>query len=614
MPRGSFNYWFQRAEHRYRGRPRALVAAVAWSAALGWTALWAALVGGLLATVAACLWAVADPGLLSGGVTLAVGVTSLAGLWIGLGAIIVPGPAEHGVLLDPGDSPAWRGWMEELGLREVEVRVDASLRLEVIDRPGRGFLDSGGRWLRVGLPLLELLDEEEFRLLAQRAVAVRGLGDGSARLVLLWKRWRQVVEIIHRDPGREVLKRFLAVYWPRFSSRAVLLARVDEEARDREVDSALLAAVLKRVAIARFRRRDHWAALTGTGVAQPVSAYGAMYRPAGDSWDRVKEKSWLSEAVAAPPGRFETEPALASRLDALGADPSLVPPRRSGGFVAAGDAMIDPGTLREVREEIEQRCQRETEAEWQRANRGFRADEPNGTPSRFLTVRQRWRRISDLLRVDGLESVQEEIEALLGEVPDHSGALFLRGRHRAKLGDPSARGDFEGAASDPTLRGEAFGALARLEAGAGRDGESTRFRRLAIEHEQEMRLALVERHRLGAGDRFLPAGLAPDAVGELCGHLHAESVVQEAWLVAKQVEHFPEWHHHVLVVRIEWPSHSMIPNRDETQLLERLARSARADGHLHACSADKVDPRIMRTIRRRVPGSAIYRRRSMRGA
>ncbi len=608
MPPGSTSYWCAQARQRYGKRPRALVGAVAGWAALGKFLLFTGLVGGPLATVVLCCWAVAAPGLVSGGVTIAVGLASLAMLWIALGAIMVASPVDHGVRLDDGGAPRLRELLDGLGAHDVEVRIDASLRLERLDRPGWGFLSAHGSWLRVGLPLLEILDEAEVRLLVERELGGAGLGPAAGRLVRLWKRWRQVVEAVRRRPGRELLKRFLAGYWPRFSSRAVLLARLDGLARDREVDAGALAEVVKRVAIARVRRHERWSELMGSQGASLEHAYASLFRPSGDSWERIKEKSWLSSALEQKPGLFETEPEVGARLENLASDSSLVPRRRPQDFVPAADSLIEAATLGPIRDEIGRRCQVEFEDEWRGSRRCCRADDPNGTPSRFLTARQRWRRISDLVRVDGLEQVQPEIDLLLGQDPDHSGALFLRGRYLAARDAGAARESFERAAGDPTLRGEVYDSLSRLEARAGNDREAARFRAMAGDHEDEMRLALIERNRVTVRDRFRPARLASEVTVDLTEALHREAAVQEAWLVAKEVEHFPEWRHHVLLLRLEWPNHRMVPNRDESQLLERIARCAHVDGHLHVCTVDGLPGKLLRMIRRRVEGSAIYRR------
>ena len=220
-------------------------------------------------------------------------------------------------------------------------------------------------------------------------------------------------------------------------------------------------------------------------------------------------------------------------------------------------------------------------------------------------TRKAWERIAALVRLDGLEKVQPEVVALLERHPAHSGALYLRGSHLAEKADPQACEFLERATSDPTIASRALQALEQVHTSHGREKEAAQVKERALQHEVDLRAALVERSQLNANDSFFPHDLCESDHQALRDLLTGEPAVGRAWMASKEVQHFPRWP--LVVIGIELVQHLSVSARRalDTQLMHLWSGEA----YVSIFVVDDGTKDLLRTLRRSVSDSEIYRRK-----
>jgi hypothetical protein len=161
----------------------------------------------------------------------------------------------------------------------------------------------------------------------------------------------------------------------------------------------------------------------------------------------------LSEARQRKTDHLDTHPALTDRLAALGVDVDerslerLEPAARTAAAAWLGSS-LDP-----IRTELDQSWRAAVVDNWhqrhaQMTERRRRLDELDAQGE--LTADERWERVLVLGDVRPEEDVQQEIEAVLAEKPDHLPARFRRGMLRLQRDDAAGIADLEAVmAADP---------------------------------------------------------------------------------------------------------------------------------------------------------------------
>ncbi len=581
---------------------------------LGYAVLFLALMFCAVLLVTGVLLAAFYQGL--GGTLLAAAI-SLAGLLTAvliLACLWVKFDRPQGILLTEEDHPELHRVIRETGscLGEVsfhEVLLDPQLNAAAVQNPRLGMFGWYRSFLVIGLPLMEVLTPEEFRAVLAHEFAHVGGPDGRLRAWLHRTRatWEKIVGRLPASPLCPLLAKFVHWFWPRFNSRAFRLSRFNELEADRisaeAVSPEVLASGLRRLAIQGQRLDEElWQPLEAAipnstplpdDVMDKLSALVRSEPPA------ARREGWARQIMALGAEAGDTHPGLADRLSRL--DPPdalplahLVPER------CAADELLGSAFQGEARERFSR--------EWLRGATCSRAAHrrASGDACDARGVRDAWKRIAALSRLDGLEKIQPEVLALLERRPDHSGALFLRGCHLAQQGDCSSADFLERAAGDPIIAARAFETLASYHARRGDTAQMDHLRSRAARHDRELRAALVERSRVDKADSFLPHDLSAREMELLRETLAAEPAIRRAWVGAKQVTHFPGWKLLVLVVDARWPAFRPVSERTQCQLLERLAEQWEVDAYVHPVRLDEGTRQVLRAIRRRVADSEVY--------
>ncbi|WP_367870271.1 M48 family metalloprotease [Luteolibacter sp. Populi] len=611
MTRDGFNSLVAELALARSGQPRELLReTLAWIV-LGYAVLLAALSACALLALAGLLIALQQQGWTG---TLVGGALAFAGLLTAVLLVCclwVKFDPPEGAPLDEEEHPELHRLIRETGnlvggVRFHQVLLDAEVNAATVQNPRLGVLGWYRSYLVIGLPLMEMLSREEFRAVLAHEFAHAVGPDGRTRAWLHRKRatWEKVAGRLPASPLFPLLSKFFRWFWPRFNSRAFLLSRFHELEADRvaaeAVSAEALASGLQRLAIQGLRlEEEFWqpleSAIAGSAAVprDVIERLSALVRsePPANSRDR-----WTSQAMGKSADFTDTHPALAERLAHLGipvsASPLLIPATN------AADELLDAAFLGRARQHFS--------TDWSKDALAARRDRPAGTCD-APGVRDAWKRIAALSRLDGLEKVQGEVLALLERRPDHSGALYLRGCHLAEKGDLESAAYLERAAADPTIASRAFETLARFHSRLGNVAEIDTLKERAEQHQRELRAALVERSKVCPQDSFLPHDLGESELERLREALATEPAVRRAWLGAKHVTHFPGWKLLVLVVDARWPAFKPVSERMQQQLLERLLERWEIDAYVQPVRLDEDTKPVLKAIRRRVADSEVYR-------
>lgn len=615
MSRDSFQALVNRLETAWCGRPEGLLRHTVGWVTLGYAALAAPVLAGLTLLAAGVTLSIFYQSL---AVTILAALIALAGLALAvfvLGCLRVRFEIPEGLVLDEKDHPELHRLLAELGDRAGGIRfhrviLDPEMNASVVQNPRLGVFGWYRAHLVIGLPLMEGLPLDELKAVLAHEIGHLTRADGKtcAWLHRTRETWEHVVERFSANGSCPVFGDFLHWFWPRFSSRVIVLSRFSELAADQFAAQAVspqaLASGLRRLAILGKRtEREFWKPLD-----QAVDESPDLPRDVMDRLSEVVRRpvesgqaaAWLAEAVAVPTGSTDSHPGLATRLAALDLPADLdnvLPPEFPEGMSSA-DHFFTPAFLDHSRRHFS-RIWLEDATEG-RARRTHK----NGLEQAAGT-RKTWSRIAHLARLDGVAKVQPEVMALLERQPAHSGALLMRGSHLAEKCDPQACEFLEQATFDPTVAGRAFEVLECFHTRHGREKEAANVKERALQHDRELRAALVERSRISPCDSFFPHDLCDSDHQALRELLTGEPAVARAWLGAKEVRHFPCWP--VVVIGLELDRRLSASAR--RLLDEQLMHLWAGEAYVLIFAVDEGMKPSLRALRRAVPDSEVYRRK-----
>lgn len=616
----SFNTLVSRLEVAWSDRPEGLLKQTVWWVVLGYVTLLAALFAGIVLVIAGVVIAVVFQGVVG---TVIAALVALVGLLTALfisGSLWVRFDPPHGIELTVEEHPDLHALIAETGrlaggVRFQRVMLDGEMNASVVQNPRLGVLGWYRSYLVIGLPLMESLSTEELQaVLAHEFAHVAGAdGKTGAWLHRTRATWERVVAHMSAGPYCPLLPRFFNWFWPRFNSRAFLLSRLNELAADRvsaaTVSASILSSGLQRLAVQGERLEDDFwdpmeRMILGSGPL-PENAMEQMATLLRAEPAATKAGQWLQKALAKTSGSTDCHPALSDRLKGLGCQTGegLESLGRITPVTSSAEELLRPAFTAKARAIFSR--------EWLAQALKSRESGIAGQEARLhaRSVKEAWNRIAALCRLDGLEKIQPEVLALLERRPNHSGALFLRGCHLADKGDPASTKFLEQAAADPTLSVRAYEMLARFHSRFGRTEETASLKERAERHERELRAALVERSQVTKDDSFLPHDLCSREIESLRRTLDGEVIIRRAWAGARQVNHFPSWRHLVLVLDVRWPAFKPVSKKMQEQLISKILESWEVDGYVHAVRFDENTRPILRSLRRGMADSEVYRRR-----
>lgn len=468
----------------------------------------------------------------------------------------VPLREPEGTEVARADAPALHRMIDELreplAVKQLDrVLIVEGLNAAIAQTPRWGMFGPQRSTLLIGLPLMQALPEAELR-----AVIAHELGHLSGNhsrfsgwVYRLRATWGRLLDGLEQNGRSAVLFTwFVEWYAPYFSAYTFALARDDEYVADRAAAEAAgtahAASGLVRLHLAdRFEQERHWTPIFDH-VAQraappqdPFSALGTRLRGAAADPDAPH---WLTGALARRTDHADTHPSLGDRLQALG-----VPP---GGKVEPFDGPTAAETLLGP---LEHQLASRLDAEWREAIKPSWAErhaelckgrdrlaELEGRDDLDPDTALERARLTSLLHGD--DQALPLLEALAAATPDHARTRYGLGTVLLDRGDEAGLEHLDAAVRlDREATFGACEAAIRFLEDRGRSAEAVRWHELGRGEARSIEAAYEQRRRFDPDDRVRPYEASSEERAQVQAALAAEQAVAAAYLVQKDVEHYP---------------------------------------------------------------------------
>lgn len=624
MPPPNYDALVARLTEYARLHPRMYRARVAGLAVLGYVYLFAALAV-LSLLVAGAVWLILNNVGAAAAINFAVPAAVLA--WMIGKALWVRFTAPEGLVLRPGEAPALTAEIEHVrramkAPRVHHVLITDDYNAGVNQYARLGVLGWYRTYLLLGLPYMASMPPEEYRaVLAHEFGHVsRAHGRFNAWIVRVHTTWLRLMEEMDRKNhwAQSLFNRFFHWYAPYFEAYTAVLRREHEFEADRMADEVSRGAsgpsLCRSEVTGRYLQRAFWPdvfARTVREMEPPTGVHAQLMEAVRTAHEHPQARQWLDEAAAQTTYVWDTHPALRERLAALGLEPAMPPAFER----SAAEALLGP-RLRPLADRLTSDWRRAVGPYWLDQHR--RAIELSKQLAELeartepLSPREEADRVWLTAELHGEKVAVPMARALLDADQEDGYLHYLLGRSLAADNDEAALPHLERAMAmdhefTPAACAVAMGLLERL----GRDDEAKAYGGRIADYHRMMADAQAERttEALQPTDRFLPHGLDEDALAELRAQV-ALPGVKTAYLVRKEVAHFPEKPVFVLALVPGWSANQLVPGNSSQRLVERVIERVQLPGTRIGIVLELGQRRFYRPIRE-VPGAEVYRAPSL---
>lgn len=554
MPSPSHDALVARLAEYARKHPRGYRARVAGLALLGYAYL-IGIVALLAAAVAGLVWlSLHNFGVYA---VFKLGIPIVLLIWFIGKSLWVRFTPPEGIPLAPADAPRLTAEIERVRTamqapRVHHVLVTDEFNAGVSQYPRLGIFGGYRVYLVIGLPLLEAMPPEEFRaVLAHEFGHVsRAHGRFGAWIQRVLRTWLRLLhELDDRNhPAQGLFTRFFRWYAPYFEAYTSVLSRAQEFEADEMangVSPGALGTSLCRMEVAsRFIDRAFWPdvyAATRTDAAPPADVHHRMAPALHAAGSHALAADWLAEGMRQPTRTWDSHPATAERLAALGVQPG--PPPAFG--ASAAEALLGP-RAKALADDMSRRWAEHVKEYW--AEQHARAAEITeklaalDTRDEPLSDRERGERIWMTAELHGDPVAVPMARAFLDAGGEDASVHFLLGRALAQENDDAALPHLERAMSmDDEYTMAGCGMAAAMLQRLAREEEAAAYHARWEVHARKLDAANEERRlsALRSDDRFIPHGLDAARVAAVREQLRVPGV-KRAYLLRKRMEHFPE--------------------------------------------------------------------------
>lgn len=544
-------------------------------------------------------------------------------------------PEPEGKLMRPADAPKLFELVKQVqgatnGPRVDKVLLTGDLNAGIVQRPRLGILGWQENYLLVGLPLLHALPLEEFRaVLAHEFGHLSGNHSRFAGWIYRVRQtWTQILQNIqhNRRRGAEVIfEKFFNWYAPYFSAYSFVLARVHEYDADRcavefsgkEITArALINLELKNCVVEQKFLPDLFK-IADAQPDPPKDAFNRMLAAVEEPIADDQRKLWFAQCLMKRHSYDDTHPALVDRLAALGYSDVKDAPNIEAFGTAQSTARADSQLLNfapadligmrnkswveRVRPQWEQRYQYVREAKMSLAELEKKA------ASQQLTVEEMWERARYTVGTKGHEAGIAFLCDVLQQQPDHVAANFTMGEALLAADDEAGIKHIELTMDhDPSAVPAGCQLLYSFLTQKGRCEEAETYRHRVGAYYEEADQARNERNHITTKDSFKPHNLPEEKLRQLREQLAAFNRVRVAYLVQKDVKHFPNEPGFVLGIIPKYPWYALTANGASQKLVNQLASEVQYSGYTYIIALEK-NYRPLRKRFKRIAGAEIYR-------
>jgi Zn-dependent protease with chaperone function len=601
-----------------RLHPRMYRARVAGLAMLGYAYLFGALIL-LAAVIAGAVWVILHN--VGAWMVLKLAIPVVVLTWMIGRALWVRFTPPKGLELRPGEAPALTAEIERVRTAMKAPRVHTMLITDehnagVYQYPRLGVFGGYRTYLLLGLPYMASMPLDEYRaVLAHEFGHVsRAHGRFGAWIARVHNTWLRLMEELDRKNhwAHALFSRFFHWYGPYFEAYTAVLRRANEFEADRVAEAvspgATAASLCRGQVTGRWVQREFWPGVfAGTlrEMEPPRGVHADLVRGVRTAHEHAQAQAWLDEALAETTFVHDTHPALRERLQALGMEPAVPAPFEE----SAADALLG-SRVRPLADRLTH--------EWRAAIGPYWLDQHRRATETAVQLAELEAKAEPLSSDDERERVWLTAElhgdtvavplarALVGTEHEDASIHYLLGRALVNDKDEAAFPHLERAISlDVQFTPVACRAAAALSYALGREDDCAAYEQRIRAYHHAVEGAREERglQALSPGDRFLPHGLDEPALAELREQL-AESSIAAAYVVRKQVHHFPD--QPCFVVALEPKSLRVGLPGESQRLVQAVAARISLPGTCMVITLESTQRRLAKPIRA-VAGAEVYR-------
>jgi len=508
--------------------------------------------------------------------------------WSVLRALWVRLPEPSGRRLLPAEAPELFAELRRVravvsGPMPDRVLITDDYNASVLQWPRLGVFGWDRNYLILGLPLMTMLSAEQLGAVIAHEFGHLGAGDSriTRRVYRMRRIWGQLQDQF-KSRGSFLVRRFFDWYGPRFNAYTLVLARRQEYAADEASalyagrDAAASALVLAAIGT-RYQEDTVWQPIwrrLPEDTEPTATPFTELLRGGGRSGDWQDGEQQLQQALQRRTDWSDTHPALVDRLAGIGARPAVPPP------AGTSAAEVFLGALApKLAQELDGLWQRHVDGDWRRRHQELRAEREELAALRAKTPPLdrdgSWRLAWLTESVDGADAALPLYEAHRTEYPDAYAAIYAIGRIMLARRDEAGLALLDQAiAGDGALTKPAAEAAHRYLKAAGRHEDAKHYETLWLERDRLEAEADAERAQFTPKDRYIAHPLGDELRAALRQRLSAVKTLAGAWLLAKQVRHFPEQPALLMFVKAPWwrfVKASKLRSQVEAALPEALA-------------------------------------------
>ena len=477
---------------------------------------------------------------------------ALRGLWVRT-------EAPNGIRLTGAQVPA----LFDL-IRDVCARLDAprvhrvlltpEFNAGISQVPRLGWLGFHRNYLVLGLPLVQALSPEQFvAVLAHEFGHLSGAhGRLGQWIYRIRSSWMQIVERLEKNQvfGSFLFLPFFRWYAPRFEAFSFVLARQHEyEADLSSVDfagaRASADALVQTHLSSRFLDEVHWTAIQERSKWSPtpdVAPHGSLRESLRRPRDRTKDQKWLEEALARETSLDDTHPCPRERLQAMKM-PARVPPPSPRS--AAEEYLRDELPI--LVGQLDRKWADWVKPFWTEDHKRYQSlktrieELDRKSKGVSLTHDEEFERARAREEFQGREAGLAAFQEILQRIPDHLAARFAVGRLLLQAGDEQGLEHLNQVMNkDADAIGQGCLLAFQFLMARSRKEEAEAYRERALQHGEKHRAAEQERSQILFDGRYSTHGIDAQTIARLIEVLRRFPEIVRAFLVRRDVEHFPE--------------------------------------------------------------------------
>lgn len=482
-------------------------------------------------------------------------------LWVVLKSLWVKVPPPQGERLKRRDAPELFQLIDSLRRRARaprfhQVLITQEFNAGVVQRPRLGIFGWYSNYLLLGLPLMKMLTVEQFSAVLAHEFGhlAKGHGRLSNWIYRQRLRWSQLMGLFGENgyKGSFLFTPFLNRFTPYFNAYSFPLARANEY----EADAASVRATNRSVAaealtavhvVGNYLNELYWPRIYRQADEAPQPAF-APYREMRADLPRAVPPDaishWIEQAMQEQTGLSDTHPCLNDRLSALGESPRYAPPEAG----QSAEILLGPSLAR-LTAQFDERWASSTAERWRQRYEEVREGreqlaklEQKLAGREELTPQEAYdRAIFTESYGAGGDAALVQFEALQQTAPKDPVLCYALGVRWLNRKDERGIALVQYAMeSDANAYVPGAEALRDYYWRIGSRDEAHRWHERMLQRAEMDRLAKQERAQVHLSDKYERHGLDEQTIAAMCAKLKTIPNLRKAYLVRKQVKHYPE--------------------------------------------------------------------------